>query len=139
MHDRPDVTVLVDRLRSELLTILKQRDEVAQRIAMLRRTIAGLINLFGRDVVDKNLLRVLGYPECQRRPGLTQECRLVLMSARSPLTARELCDQIQKKAGVFDNHQNPIASIRVVLNRLIAYGEVRAIVEDRPHRYQWIV
>jgi len=138
VRDKSDLNAVVNHLRDELLRLLKERDEAAERIAVLRRTITGLVTVFGHAAADKELLCLLGYPESQRRSGLTKECRSALLGSQTPLTARELCDRIQRQSGALENHRNPMASIGVVLNRLVGYGEVRAIADGGPRRYQWI-
>jgi len=138
VRDKSDLNAVVNHLRDELLRLLKERDEAAERIAVLRRTITGLVTVFGDAAADKQLLCVLGYPESQRRSGLTKECRSALLGSPTPLTARELCDRVQKQSGALQNHRNPMASIGVVLNRLVGYGEVRTIADGGPRRYQWI-
>jgi hypothetical protein len=137
MRDKSDLSVVIDRLRDELLSLSKQRDQAGERIGVLKRTITGLITVFGDDVVDNELLSALGCQESPRRPGLTKQCRLVLLDAQTPLTARELCERV-RLSGLLESHHNPLASVGAVLNRLVEYGEVKAIVDGGPRRYQWI-
>jgi hypothetical protein len=137
LRDKSDLNVVIDRLRDELLSLSRQREEAVERISVLKRTITGLITVFGEGVVDNQLLSLLGRPESQRQPGLTKECRSTLSGSPTALTAREICDRV-KQSGALENHRNPMASIGVVLNRLVGYGEVKTILDGGPRRYQWI-
>jgi hypothetical protein len=137
VRDKSDLSVVIDHLRDELLRLSKQREEAGERIGVLRKTITGLMTVFGDRVVDNQLLSMLGHSESQRHSGLTKECRLALSGSGTGLTVRELCDRV-KQSGALENHRNPMASIGVVLNRLVGYGEVKAIFDGGARRYQWI-
>jgi hypothetical protein len=137
VSDKSDLGVVIGRLREELLVLSKQREEAVERIGVLKKTLTGLITVFGDSIVDHQLLSLLGHPESPRQSGLTKECRLALSGSPTALTARELCDRVQR-SGALENHRNPMASVGVILNRLVGYGEVKAILDGGARRYQWI-
>ena len=65
---------------------------------------------------------------------------MVLIEARTPLTAREVCDQLRSRFGeLLINHKDPLASVTTVLNRLADYGEARS--SSNPHgkrAWEWV-
>jgi hypothetical protein len=65
---------------------------------------------------------------------------MVLMECDHALGAREVCEQIQKRVPpVLLRHKDPLASVTTVLNRLVDYGEARAVVRDNGRRaWQWV-
>ena len=62
------------------------------------------------------------------------------MDSSQPLSARDVCDRIQQKTPpMLARHKDPMASVTTVLNRLVAYGEAKAVVLDNGRRaWQWI-
>ena len=124
----------------ELLALLQQRADLMKRIGTVKQTIIGLANLFGDDVLDDELLTLVDRKPSGRQPGFTRACRTVLMDARSALTARDVVAQMQHRfAAVLVNHKDPLASVTTVLNRLVAYGEVRTAVNESGKRvWEWV-
>ena len=90
--DNGSVGAVVEQIRQELNALLRQREETVRKIGTVKKTVLGLVSLFGDDVLDGELLRLLGYKDSGRRPGLTKECRFVLMGSERPLAVREICE-----------------------------------------------
>jgi hypothetical protein len=134
------VQEVVRQAHEELRQLLQQRSEVMRRIGTIKQTIAGLANLFGDDVLSEELLELVDRKSKGRQPGFTRACRMVLMDANRALSAREVCDRIQEKAPpMLERHKDPMASVTTVLNRLVAYGEARAVALDSGRRaWQWV-
>ena len=124
----------------ELLALLQQRADIMKRIGTVKQTIIGLANLFGADVLDDELLTLVDRKPNGRQPGFTRACRTVLIESRTALTGREVVAQLQERfAGVLVNHKDPLASVTTVLNRLVAYGEARSLVNQTGKRvWEWI-
>ena len=124
----------------ELLALLQQRADIMKRIGTVKQTIIGLANLFGDDVLDDELLTLVDRKPNGRQPGFTRACRTVLIESRTPLTGREVVAQLQGRfAGVLVNHKDPLASVTTVLNRLVAYGEARSVVNQAGKRvWEWV-
>lgn len=131
---------VVRQAHEELLQLLKQRAEVMRRIGTIKQTISGLANLFGDGILSDELLELVDRKSSGRQPGFTKTCRTILMDARRPLSARDVCDQIQEKAPpILARHKDPMASVTTVLNRLVAYGEAVAVSLDNGRRaWQWV-
>ena len=124
----------------ELLALLQQRADIMKRIGTVKQTIIGLANLFGDDVLDDELLTLVDRKPNGRQPGFTRACRTVLIESKTALTGREVVAQLQERfAGVLVNHKDPLASVTTVLNRLVAYGEARSVVNQAGKRvWEWV-
>ncbi len=134
------VEEVVRQAHEELRQLLQKRAEVMRRIGTIKQTIAGLANLFGDDVLSDELLELVDRKTSGRQPGFTKACRMILMDANHALSARDVCDRIQQKAPpMLARHKDPMASVTTVLNRLVAYGEARAVVLTNGRRaWQWV-
>ena len=134
------VEEVVRQAHEELRQLLQQRAEVMRRIGTIKQTIAGLANLFGDGVLSDELLELVDRKSSGRQPGFTKACRMILMDANRALSARDVCDRIQDKAApILARHKDPMASVTTVLNRLVAYGEAKAVALDNGRRaWQWV-
>ncbi len=100
--------------REEYTRLLDQREELDLRLARLRQAIASLAAICGEAVG-------------QESPGLTEACRSVLKAAQAPLPATALRDRIAALGLDLSTYSNPLASIHVVLRRLVYAGEARLV------------
>jgi len=134
------VQAVISAAREELLQLMRQRAEIMKRIGTLKQTIAGLANLFGEEIVGSDLLELIDRKPNGRQPGFTKACRTILMEARRPLAAREICEELERCVPtVLSRHKDPLASITTVLNRLVDYGEARSLTNDRGRRvWEWV-
>lgn len=134
------VEEVVRQAHEELRQLLHQRADVMRRIGTIKQTIAGLANLFGDEVLSDELLELVDRKSSGRQPGFTKACRMILMDANRSLSARDVCDRIQEKApAILARHKDPMASVTTVLNRLVAYGEAKAVALDNGRRaWQWV-
>jgi hypothetical protein len=134
------VQEVIKTAHEELRQLMRQRADVMKRIGTLKQTIAGLANLFGDEILDEELLELVDRKSGGRQPGFTKACRIALMEAGQPLSVREVCERIQARLpGVLLRHKDPLASVTTVLNRLVEYGEARAVVRDNGRRaWQWV-
>jgi hypothetical protein len=134
------VQEVVKAAHEELRQLMRQRADVMKRIGTVKQTIVGLAHLFGEEVLSDELLELVDRKTGGRQPGFTKACRMVLMEAKHPLGAREVCEQIQKRIPpVLLRHKDPMASVTTVLNRLVEYGEARAVVRENGRRaWQWV-
>jgi len=134
------VQQVVKAAHDELRLLMRQRGEIMKRIGTVKQTIAGLANLFGDDVLGDDLLELIDRKPNGRQPGFTKACRLVLMEARGPMGAREVCHELERRASdILARHKDPMASVTTVLNRLVEYGEARSLTNDRGRRvWEWV-
>ena len=134
------VQQVIRAAHDELRQLMRQRADIMKRIGTVKQTISGLANLFGDDVLGEDLLELIDRKPNGRQPGFTKACRLVLMEARGPLGAREVCQELERRAGeILVRHKDPMASVTTVLNRLVDYGEARSLTNDRGRRvWEWV-
>jgi len=133
-----DVRVVIGRMTEELQSLMQQRDEVMRKICTVKKTVAGLVTLFGDSDVHPELPELLGH-KSSRSSGLSAECRLVLMNAERPLSAREVRDRVMRALPSLANHRDSLASVTTILNRLIRYGEACHVTDETgKHRWAWI-
>jgi hypothetical protein len=134
------VQEVVRAAHDELRLLIRQRAEIMKRIGTVKQTIAGLANLFGDGVLNDELLELVDRKSGGRQPGFTKACRMILMEAGRPLGARDVCEQIQQRVPtLLLRHKDPLASVTTVLNRLVEYGEARAVSRDNGRRaWQWV-
>jgi hypothetical protein len=137
-RDAPDVRVIVKAAHEELWRLVQRRSEITKRIGTIKQTIAGLCNLFGSDGLGDDLRELVNGNAVVRRPGITQACRKVLMDARCPLTARNVCEQIQQRTDP-PSSKNLVGAVSTVLSRLEQYGEARTVPCDSgPRAWVWV-
>ncbi len=126
--------------QSELSDLMRQRAEIMKRIGTVKQTILGLGSLFGDAALNTDLLELVEHKSSRRHSGFTNACRLTLMEASRPLSAREACERIQKSSpALLDRHKDPLASVTTVLNRLVEYGEAGSEVGPNGRRlWHWV-
>ncbi len=134
----PHVREVVRAAQTELKDLIRQKTVIMKRIGTVRQTLLGLANLFGDDILSDDLLGA-ERKGSGRQPGFTRACRRVLMTAESPLSAREISERLRIQIPlVLDRHKDPLASVTTVLNRLVEYGEAQALFrEDGRRTWQW--
>jgi hypothetical protein len=119
----------------ELRQLIDERAAVRRRIGTVKQTIVGLAKLFGDGILDIALLDLGDHKSGSRPPGVTQACRRVLMEAGRPMSAREVCDEIQRiEPALLAHHQDPVTTIHTILGRLLRYGEATVLPGDHGRR-----
>ena len=132
------VNKLLEEIYGEFQALMIQRETILRRIGTLRRTIIGLANLFGHEVVDERVLEAIDRKSSSRSHGLTRTCRLALMESSGPLTCQQVCDDIKhRNPALLAKHKDPLASVNTVLNRLAKYGEARIVKERGKRAWEW--
>lgn len=132
------VREVINLAQKELHGLMRERTAIIKRIAVLRQTIAGLVEIFGSDGDSNEYLNWVKPPRRHRENGMTQICRSVLASATEPLTAHELIEGIRATdVTLIQRQKNPIASLYSILGRLASYGEVRCTVSGSGKR-EWV-
>lgn len=136
----PHVVEVLRRAEEDLALLMRERAEVTKRIGTVKQLIAGLANLFGDDILGEELLGLLNRKASIRQRGFTGACRMILMQSRTPLSTREVCEQVQQRMPLLlARHKDPIASVTTVLNRLADYGEARPVTRaDGRRAFEWI-
>jgi hypothetical protein len=126
---------VIRQAERELRQLIEERAKVTKRIGSLKQTIVGLADLFGDGILDAALLDLVDRKGSSRQPGITPACRTVLMEAGRPMSARDVCDEIQRTEPVLlAHHKDPMATINTILGRLVYYGEATGLPGDRGQR-----
>ncbi|MGA8618177.1 MAG: hypothetical protein WB660_06595 [Candidatus Sulfotelmatobacter sp.] len=122
---------VIGQLQSQLRVLKLERAAIVKRIGIIKKTVVGLADLFGSDVIKgdlQDLLPLQSAPRSRTHRGLTDLCRELLMEASEPLTVRQILRQLQDKSpGGVDRQRHPENSLRVILSRLVAYGEAEEL------------
>jgi hypothetical protein len=134
------VQEVIRQAHEELRQLMQQRADVMKRIGTVKQTIAGLANLFGNQVLSEELMELVDRKSSGRQPGFTKACRMILMEAGHPMSARDICDYFQQKMPLLlARHKDPMASVTTVLNRLVDYGEAEAVFSGSGRRaWRWV-
>ncbi len=133
------VQEVVKAAEEDLRQLIRQRADIVKRIGTIKQTIVGLANVFGDDWLSDELGELVGRKDRGRQRGLTKSCRTLLMEANRPLSAQEICEQLQERIPqILLHHKDPAASVTTVLNRLVAYGEALKVQDENGRRaWQW--
>ena len=92
------VKEVIRQTEQQLRQLMAERREVTKRIRTVKQTITGLANLFDDVGTDPASLELLGRNRRSRPRGITRGCRQILLDAQRPLTSREVCDELQRRA-----------------------------------------
>jgi hypothetical protein len=137
--EQGDVKYVLTMAHEQLSELLQQRAAIVKRIATLRRTVSGLVEIFGDEVLDARLRLLINTPAQTRKGGLTDACRSVLMSSCDPLASGEIVTRIRSTDnGLLRNQKNAVASVTTILRRLQSYGETAASTNPSGRRtWMW--
>jgi hypothetical protein len=133
---------IVRLAEQELKGLESERTQIMKRIGAVRKAILGLADLFGAELVSEEALG-LANPKKRagRGAGITKACRMALMKAEKPMSAREVCRVLQiEYPDCIANHRDAVASVTTVLSRLVRYGEAVVLAaEGGRRRWKWAV
>ena len=132
---RDELSPVIGQLQSELRVLKLERAAILKRIGTIRKTIFGLADVFGSQVMNGELQGLLELQAARRfrtHTGLTDLCRQLLREASEPLTVREILGQIQERSpAALAGHRHPLNSLRMILRRLVAYGEAEESLTEK--------
>jgi hypothetical protein len=135
-----DVKHVLAMAREQLRELLQQRATLVKRIITLRRTLNGLVEIFGNEQLDEELKLLMEAAAGTRKSGLTDACRSVLMNSTHPLASGEVVSRIRSTDdALLRNHKDAVASVTSILYRLQSYGEAVASTNPSGRRaWTWI-
>ena len=127
---------VLDYIQTELRALQTERAVILKRIGTIKQTIAGLADLFGPDLINGELLNLLSsqsYRDHRTHPGLTDFCRQLLRARPSdPLTVQEILVYVRQNCpAMLVHHKHPTNSLRMVLRRLVMYGEAVEVLSEK--------
>ena len=128
-----DLRTVVEHAQGQLMQLMRERQQIAQRIAILKRTIKGLVLLCGEQ-----LPRAPNNGTNQeRRCGLTNACRLLLTRADTSLSAQDISAILKEEfSDLFRRPGNQYASLVTILNRLVEYAEADTFLRNGSRFWQ---
>jgi hypothetical protein len=125
--DSLHVEIVVEHALEQLRQLTRERQEIARRIAIIKRTINGLSLLNGGALQIEPGVE----PTAVRKRGITNACRVVVNRAETPLSIHEVYATLQGEyPDLFGQSENRYASLVTILNRLVKYGEVHTFLRD---------
>jgi hypothetical protein len=96
-----DLEPVIGQLESQLRVLMLERAAILKRIGVIKKTVVGLVDLFGPKVINGELqdfLSLQSAPRSRTHPALTDLCRQLLREASEPLTVRQILGQLQEKS-----------------------------------------
>lgn len=133
LYKNESLRYVVANMAGELEVLYADRKTIMKRIASIKSTLAGLVRLSDDPALAEQMECALALPG-QRKNGLTQACRSILINSAAPVTAREVCARASDHVR---HHIDPLASVTTILNRLVQYGEAELVNDSEPSRYVW--
>ncbi len=122
--------------KRQLADLLRQRQKIDEKIAKLQPIISHLEGLC-RELGDRAAKETAAKVELTT--GLTELARVTLKEAFIPLSTSELKQRMEAKGFDFSKYSNALASIHVVLQRLVKGGQVKVVPQKGGRKvYQWI-
>ena len=122
--------------KQELAGLLRQRQEIDQKIAQSQPLISHLEGLC-RELGDRAAKEAAAKVELTT--GLTELARTTLEEAALPLSASDLKTRMEAKGFDFSKYTSPLAILHTVLNRLAKSGKVKVVpLKGGKKSYQWI-
>jgi len=115
-----DLRTVVEHAQDQLMLLMRERQQIAQRIAVIKRTINGLALLYGAELPCWPTNRATS----GRKRGLTNVCRIVLTRTDTSLSSREIYAILKEEfPDLVRQPGNHYASLVAILTRLVKYGE----------------
>lgn len=123
--------------RRELERLLQQRLRIEQRMTELQPIIRNLENLC-QDLDQRRAAEQAASKELLQ--GLTQEVSKTLKSNYSPMSPRQIMDDMVRRGFDFKTYSSPLASVHTVLRRLVKAGKAEIVPQPKgKKRYKWVV
>jgi hypothetical protein len=127
---KDNIEVVFRLAQDELASLLKRHEQLVDRIAAVKQSLLALSNLFGDELLRKDLMELKVVPLMRSHPkryamGLTSVIRRILFESRQPLTTQAVHQQLLRQSPeCVTHHKTPLSSIATVLKRLAISGEL---------------
>jgi hypothetical protein len=133
-----DLEPVIGQLESQLRVLMLERAAILKRIGVIKKTVVGLVDLFGPNVINgelRDFLSLQSAPRSRTHPTLTDLCRHLLREASEPLTIHQILGQLQEKSpAALAGHKHRHNSLRMILKRLVAYGDAEPVLTEEGTR-----
>ena len=128
-----DLRTVVEHAQDQLMLLMRERQQIAQRIAVIKRTINGLALLYGAELPCWPTNRATS----GRKRGLTNACRIVLTRTDTSLSSREIYAILKEEfPDLVRQPGNHYASLVAILTRLVKYGEATTFLRNGSRFWQ---
>ena len=128
-----DLRTVVEHAQDQLMQLMRERQQIAQRIAGIKRTINGLALLYGAELPCWPTNRATS----GRKRGLTNVCRIVLTRTDTSLSSREIYAILKEEfPDLVRQPGNHYASLVAILTRLVKYGEATTFLRNGSRFWQ---
>jgi hypothetical protein len=128
-HPEESVEYIIAQIRREVVVLRMEHKAILKRIELIKTTAVGLADVFGYEGVGGKvdvLLSASTGQQGMRRAGLTKICRRLLGTSAQPVSVGQMLEWIREQApDLIASHKHPAAALRVVLRRLVSYGEAK--------------
>jgi hypothetical protein len=131
-----DLEPVIGQLERQLRVLMLERAAILKRIGVIKKTVVGLVDLFGPNVINgelRDFLSLQSAPRSRTHPTLTDLCCQLLREASEPLTVRQILGQLQSPAALA-GHKHRHNSLRTILKRLVAYGDAEPVLTEEGTR-----
>jgi hypothetical protein len=142
--DRSHVDLVMERIEDELRCLTLERVAIGARLRRIKRTLIGLANIFGPDIINEELRDLIfRAPYARATPlpdqrGFTNICRQILRDESQPLTLLQVCERMREVyPSVLARHRHPTTSLAVVLRRLQHAGDAEILNSNEVRTWQW--
>ena len=108
--------------RAELARLFRHREQLERRIERTRRAVIALQKIDG-DRAEQELMHDIG----ERRPGLTEAVRYVLMGASRPMDPVDVRDELESVGYDIGSSPNVLTNVHTVLRRLRDSHEAKQV------------
>ena len=128
-----DLRTVVEHAQDQLMQLMRERQQIAQRIAILKRTIKALYFYMASSCYVRPTMAQTKSADAE----LTNACRLVLTRADTSLSAQDISAILKEEfPDLFRRPGNQYASLVTILNRLVEYGEADTFLRNGSRFWQ---
>lgn len=122
--------------QKELKDLLRQRDEIDQRIKGVTEILIGLKTLGEKPEIEGVTLTSLGSFIPEESVGFTETVRQIIRNANGPITAMEIRDELEAAGRGGKTPKHTLISVYTVVNRLKEKGHIVEVQRDGKAAYQ---
>lgn len=120
-----------DAAAAELEALLKQQEDIEERVLTLRKTLNVLSELCQQEGISTDTLdKAYGRIRAMVDTSVTSDIRQIIRHAPDALTAKEMREELNKLGGSMAEQSNPLATISAILNRMATNGEVTEVLKN---------
>lgn len=132
-----DFEQTISDAEAELMQKIKERDEADRRIGQLTLALRGMANTLPLKQKQQLLTRLA--QARKKQTGLTDAVKEALAESKDGMTGTEIKAQLEHAGFDFSEYVQPMATIHVVLKRLMEKGILkRRGVRNGSYVYHWV-